>query len=255
MKIKEYLEYNQKLFKAQFDLTREQYNNPSNKGNKNEIIIREFLDEVLPYNIKIGHGEIIDSFDKRSLQTDVVVIDRALDHFIKNYDTPNIFIIEAVTFAGEVKAILNQKTLKEAQENCNRFKQLQPKFSNSDTVFNNPSDHSRFYEKRPFFIFAFESELSINNIKAQLKENYSKVAIEHQVDGVFILNKGAIINLGDGKGSVRYRNKKTQQDEKGFTVVCGENQVIEYFITWLLSVMPKITTHSSPIVHYLYKTR
>lgn len=209
------------------------------------------MNEFFPVNLKTGHGEVIDSNGKRSKQTDLIVVDSTLQPFVKNYDNaPNVFLIEAVLCVGEVKAILNN--LEDPVGKCNEFKLLSPKFSNGDVRCTNESDAKRFYHKRPFFVFAFESTIKIDNIILKLNELYTDKAVTEQIDAFFILDKGVIINFGDGNGALKYINPETKEPFKGFVCVSNESEVLQWFTTWVIAVIPKIYSFQNPIVHYLF---
>lgn len=249
-----YLNYYQEIFLATFKLVRAKYDHRGNKGSCNENIIREFLREVMPDSLKIGHGEVIDSYGLHSKQTDIVVVDGTLQPFIKDKDymaIPNLFIIDAVTCAGEVKAILDDKSLRDSLDNGRTFKLLSSKYSNGSIRCTNHHDAVRFYDKKPFFIFAFESNISTDRVHKVVKEYYQNSDIPSQIDGIFILDKGAIINFGDGQGALTFINKETNKSVPGFVFCCDQNKVIERFISWIFAVMPRMLTLQNPIMHYL----
>jgi hypothetical protein len=75
------------------------------KGSQVEEIWRAFLREYLPRRLDVGYGEIIDSHDNRSSQTDIVIVNE--DHpFTFTRDQPGLFFIEGVSAVGEVKTRL-----------------------------------------------------------------------------------------------------------------------------------------------------
>lgn len=247
-----FFEHYEKLFNAHFELTREKYQHSGNKGSCNELILRDFISEFLPDKWKVGHGEVIDSENKSSNQSDIIVADAMTQPFIKNYDKyPNMFVIEAVSCIGEVKAQLT--TLDDSFEKCRSFKLLSPKFSNGDIIHTNETDRARFYDKRPFFVFSFETKMTIENIISKLNDRYSNTSITAQIDAIFMLDKGAIINFGDGGGAFKYVDQKTCEPYEGFIKVCQENEVLQSLVTWMTAVMPNVHNFQNPIIHYLMK--
>jgi hypothetical protein len=80
------------------------------RGDEGEAAFRSVLRQFLPRRFELGHGEVIDSFGWRSAQTDVVIANE--DHpFIFSPDKPGLFLIEGVSAAGEVKAVLTRQKL------------------------------------------------------------------------------------------------------------------------------------------------
>ncbi len=238
----------QKTIKGHFDFIRKKFFHPGNKGSHNEEVLRRYLKTMLPSNLKIGHGEVIDTHKKKSKQIDVIIVDSALQAFIDDYSLPNMFIIESVYMAGEVKAILKKVSLKQALENCKAFKALTPSFTKWDSIVCNDEDLQRFYEKRGFFIFAFKTEMELDTIQKELKEHYQDAPITEQVDAIFCLDKGAIINFGNGQGALKY--SLNGKDVGGYHKVAGAEEVIEKFTSWTLCTMPKIFTANNPLIHY-----
>ncbi len=74
-------------------------------------------------------------------------------------------------------------------------------------VNSNPSDLKRFYEHPPFFLFCYESQLSLDKIKQNIEAFVAEKSIDNLqvLDAVFVLGKGWIINLGDGQGAFQFR--------------------------------------------------
>jgi hypothetical protein len=124
-----------------------------------EVPFRSFLAEFLPRDQSLGQGEIVDTAGNRSGQTDVVVA--AADHpFLFTADSPGLFLIEGVSAAGEIKTVLTSSELGKALENAARFKQLRPAHVQGSMIHANQSDIARFYDGRPYFLVAFESQLT-----------------------------------------------------------------------------------------------
>ncbi|NBP36637.1 MAG: hypothetical protein EBV01_14755 [Betaproteobacteria bacterium] len=246
----QFANYYQSLFKAEFENIRARYSNSTIKGTRNEIIIQEFLRQLLPAYMKIGNGEVIDTEGNRSSQTDIIVADSMLQPFIKNYSIPELFIVEAVTCGGESKAILTKENLQDCLKKSDHFKKLNHKPAPSLRFNVNQSDLERFFNRKPFFTFAFESSLEISEVQTILDIYYKGKDINTQLDAIFILNKGSIINFGDGKGDWQFINPGDEITE-GFIPVCDEKKVILCFISWLFRVMHKTIAFTDPISRYL----
>ena len=212
-----------------------------------EVPFREFLAEYLPRALAVGQGEIIDTSDRRSGQVDVVIAD--IDHpFTFTPSEPGLFLIEGVTAAGEVKAVLTSTELDGALANAARFKALEAAHQAGNMIHASPSDVARFYNHRPYFLMAFESQLTI----ATVAERVAEYASEHSVtvfDAVFLLDRGWAIDFGDGQGAFRF-------GEPGAAPAAGwvwqePTEVLFDFLVWLSAVMPKIVRFGPIIQLYL----
>jgi hypothetical protein len=115
-------------------------------------------------------------------QIDVIIIDDQHPRFVAPSE-PATYFIEAILSAGEIKSVLASQHLRLALEKAARFKTLIPTFGQGDMIFSNPSDKERFVNRRAYFLFAYESALSLEGIIAGIE--------------------GCLINLGDGTGSLK----------------------------------------------------
>jgi hypothetical protein len=133
-----------------------------------------------------------------------VVITNEYHPYINDLSSPSIFFIEGVACTGEIKSILTSNELVHILENCLAYKRLSVNIPKGTTIYTNPSDRSRFVEKRPYFLFAFESQLTIGGITDAVQDfnTEKRLAIPHQIDAIFLLDRGCLINLGDGKAGL-----------------------------------------------------
>jgi len=119
-------------------------------------------------------------------------------------------------------------------------------------VHTNESDLLRFVDHRPYFIFSFESQLTLDKIYNKLICFYEKnnIPYEKQIDGVFCLDRGVIWNLGDGKGVRRFMVGNVAQSGLKITNNTHDSVVFD-FMTWISSAMPKLNYPMPPINLYL----
>ncbi len=111
-------------------------------------------------------------------------------------------------------------------------------------------DRIRFVEHRPYFLFVFESQLTINTIKQKLQDYYHKnsTPVTSQIDAVFCLDRGTIFNFGDGEGSFQYAVKDISQP--GLIIDENTEKVLFNLMTWF-SMLPKYSYPHSPLQMYL----
>jgi hypothetical protein len=196
--------YDRKLL-VELELLRKRFANPGNKGNGAERVLREFLRGQLPRRLEVGHGEIIDRMERSSGDCDLVIVEDTHPH-LSAPEESGMFFIEGVAAGGEVKSVLTSTEFKNACQKSRQFKRLEASSPESVRIWFTESNKRRFEIRPPFFVFAFESQLSLEAIADQtIQEVKEANAVGEQIfDAIFILNKGCGINLGDGQGSVRY---------------------------------------------------
>lgn len=153
----------ERQMRLKLDEIRATHTHAGNKGANVEVIVRDFLREFLPPFNRIGHGEIIDLNDNISSQTDVIVTN---EHhpFLNDLTAPSLFFIEGIACAGEVKSVLTLEELERTLTNCRRFKALKVTLQKGMIVRSNQADIKRFVEKRPYFLFAFETKTPVLSI-------------------------------------------------------------------------------------------
>lgn len=235
--------------KLKLEQARTKFTHPGDKGTLAEDSFRKFLGEYLPRRLEVGNGEIIDSNGLRSRQTDVVITNE--DHPLTfTPDLPGLFFIEGVNGAGEVKATLTSTELENALNNSYCFKQLEMNI-NGTMYTTNPSDRNRFLKCPPWFLIAFESQLTLSTTYNKIIEfvESNKIESDRLVDGVFILNRGWIINFGDGKGS--FQLKTPEGDSVEGWVHQDSDSVLFDLLGWLSIVMPRMTRYDPILPLYI----
>jgi len=144
------------------------FKHSGNKGTSTEDFFIKFVRQYLPRRLEIGNGEIIDTEGNRSGQADVVILSE--DHpFTFNPNKPGLFFIEGVLSVGEIKTTLTTKELRNTLKNSVSYKNLKMTHGQGSMVHANQSDLKRFYEHPPFFLFAFESQISLNTIRKNIE--------------------------------------------------------------------------------------
>ncbi len=231
---------------------RARFTHPGDKGTMAEDSFRAFLREYLPRRLAVGHGEVIDLTGNRSKQTDVVIANE--DHpFTFTEDLPGLFFIEGVIGAGEVKTVLTSEHLESAIQNSREFKKLKYGHSRGATAVTNKSDLGRYYNCPPWFLFAYESSLSLSTIcdhLSQASQAASGTAMD-LVDAIFVLGTGSVINFGDGKGAFQFRNPEGIS-LPGWHWKSQDMTLID-LMAWLSTVMPRILRYESILARYLFR--
>ncbi|ELB2172868.1 MULTISPECIES: DUF6602 domain-containing protein [Vibrio] len=252
--IKEKLKIVEKKLLVKLEEIRASHQHRGVRGTASESVFRDFLREYLPPENRIGEGEVIDTNENVSTQLDVIITNE-YQPYINDLKEPGLFIIEGVSCVGEVKSNLNSNDVDTLIQSCIRYKNLSPEIQKGAMIYGNESDIKRFVSKRPYFIFAFESQLTIDTISKKISNYYSEnnTPINMQIDGVFCLDRGAIINFGDGKGSLQYSTME-KRSLPGIHVTRRDgSEVLLDLLSWLSASMQKISMPTSPLISYLVK--
>jgi hypothetical protein len=221
---------------------RHEYEHKGIRGGSAEEVIREFLRGFLPVYSKVGQGEVIDLNGGTSTQIDIVITNN-LHPSVNDIHMPSVYFIEGVGGVGEVKSLLNGAELERTLNNCSRFKRLIPEVPVGAQIFGNAEDATRFVGRRPFFLFAYESQLTLETITMRVREynTLNALPLVDQIDGIFVLNRGVVINTGNGGGALTFVNPTTGEPLTGINM-SDDNRVLLYFLLWLSNSIYEITS-------------
>lgn len=240
---------------ASLDETRARLSHSGNKGDANESAFRTFLRSHLSPKYQIGQGEVIDSRGERSRQVDVAIADD--EQPLPVTDSPELLIVEGITAAGEVKTRLTTKELSNCVEGGRAFKTLEPVLGKYEALAGATlrsgepnSDLVRFYHRRPFFVFAYETAVSLDRLVDTLRSSESPHEVP-PIDAVFLLDKGFALNLWDGKGQLAFLDPATGTRMEGWVVFKEPKYSLTFLLFWLHFAMPRFGMRSSAILTYL----
>jgi hypothetical protein len=112
----------------------------------------------------------------------------------------SLFLVEAVAGAAEVKSLLTSDQLTSAIDAARRFRQLRTNWGGKAEVVGSAEDIQRYYRNPPFFLFAYESAVSIETITERVIAASRPNAGRHgeSIDGIFVLDRGYVLNFGNG---------------------------------------------------------
>jgi len=236
--------------KAKLNEIRATFVQSGDKGVSAEDIFREFLRKYLATRFRVGHGEVIDHKGRRSGETDVVIVNE--DHpYTFAEDQPGLFFIEGVGAAAEIKTNLTSAELDESLKKSHVFKLLESDPGIGTITQGNPSDVIRFSKCPPWFLFAFESQLNLSTIKASIERFIEKEKIEKNrlADAIFVLDRGWVINFGDGKGALIFKTPEGISVE-GW-VWKDSDSVLFILLGWLHAVMLRMIRFEPVLAKYI----
>ena len=226
-----------------------------NKGANAEQILRDFLRDFLPPYNRVGRGEVIDQLGNNSRQLDVIVTN---EHhpFLNDLTTDSVFFIEGVACVAEVKSVLTGDELQSALENSLSFKQLAVNVPPGALWYCTPEDMERFVNSRPSFLFAFESRLAVPTIIERIRtwNRTHDLPLSKQIDAVFILGGGSIINCGAGRGTLQVITTDGSPATSYIASNALQDKALVALLSWISASLPRLSLPHPPILQYLVKS-
>jgi hypothetical protein len=209
------------------------------KGDKREVLVRQFLSETLPRSCEIRSGEIFNEGGSISNQVDIIVHNASMPAL--KSPKLRLFPVKSVIATCEVKTYLDKERLEEAVLNISNTKALS---GTPDPRTGSP--------RRPIYgaVFAFDGEGKV--IKDNLLELYKKHSIkeEHSVDLICVLNKYVGLGYPGGQGLVFDKEHETLTKERAVFIECGKDSLL-YFLIILLDRVSMQTSQPSSLWEYL----
>lgn len=241
----------QKIMNNKLSEIRTSFRNSTDKGENAEEILSSFIHDYIPPVYRIGRGEIIDSFGNQSKQIDIIITNQ-YHPFISDYIRPSTFFIEGVACCGEVKMSLTNTHLVEGLNNCKSLKKIIPKHIKGMQISATKSDIKRYLDRKPYFLFAYNSELKIETVLERTL-NFNKQCSEtEQIDAIFLLDKGSIINFGDGHGLLKFGKIINKESVSGYHISNRNSESVLYdFLTWLSVSIQNPIIYQSILINYI----
>lgn len=253
-KLKDYVQSYGEILLRDFEAKKAKFAHNGDKGDAAEEILREFLRDYLPPFNRLGQGEIIDTKGTISGQTDIVITNEYHPFFKET--SPSLFIIEGIACVGEVKSILNSNELDKTLNACKKFKTLVPDIGTGSITGTNEEDRKRFIERRPYFLFAYKAKMKLSGIREKIQSFNSEnnLSIPLQIDSVFCLDKGIVLNLGSGEGALRCISPRGENLRGYIVKEISTSNTLTYFIGWLSAVIQRMVIFRHPLTRYFLST-
>jgi hypothetical protein len=146
------------------------------RGREHEVALQRVLESFLPGWAAVGTGFVVDSSDRTSRQTDLLVYDRTDEPSMFAQTTQLLFPVEIVHSAVEVKSKLSREDLKNFPKVKAALNKLRPVDIGLDT------------EPPSLALFAYGSSVSTASIAKWLRETDSA----ERPDAILVLNSGFV---------------------------------------------------------------
>ena len=173
--------------KKESDQIREQYDHKSSSGHNREEIVRNFLRRYLPERFGISTGTVISAKGERSNQCDIIIFDKQNSVSLYPAEHPNkLWPVESVYAVIEVKAVLNQASLKKSIDDCEKLKKLEKTFPD----FKKPSSCS-LKDNILYVLWSFEHTWKTDNLaeKQRIIEKLKKTETKYHPDFILVLEQ------------------------------------------------------------------
>lgn len=162
----------------------------SGKGNAREAELRRFLIDYLPRRYAVGQGQIIQSENRISRQSDIVIYDADHCPRLLADSAHSFYPIESVYGTVEVKSNLSSEELINAYQNIQSVKSLATKGS-----FAHGSAGHVAMLSTPLpvgVIFAYTADRSLKAVAAQVAQLNKKIDIAHAPDFIIVMDSGIV---------------------------------------------------------------
>jgi hypothetical protein len=195
--------------------------------------------------------EVQDTHGNVSKEVDLVLLNRFHPTFLLK-DRPPAFFIEGVVAAAEVKTSLDKRETIDCLLKAQAFKRLVARVEGKDFEAHNVErpDWFRYLLRRPFFAFAYDDTRSLQAVQDNIEEwvTDNRVPRHEQIDAVFVLNKGIVLNLGAGAGAFEMTDANGAL-LSGF-VRKATSTTFAQLITWLSFVCPNFSSVQPILLKY-----
>ncbi len=246
------LKVKEEQLRSNLDEARATFSHTGDKGDHVEAAARQFLKAHLPRRFDIGQGEVIDTHEARSGQLDIVVSDDN-QPFSFPEGSPGLYLVEGVIAVADVKSLFTTEELDDVVKKANRFKHIEKLQAKGELALGKNPATDPFYHRPPFFVLAFDNNVSPQTIVDRLRDSEEGNVVPHRcVDAIFLLGQGFAINLGNGTDVMRFKTVDGREVQ-GWVWIPSES-VLSDLLLWLASTEHRTFRSNSPIVPYLSET-
>lgn len=198
--IEEIFRASTRVLEAKLSSIRAAFHHGGMKGAAIEASIRSLLEDVLPGNLAVGSGIIIDAELNASKQIDIVIYDRAVTPTFFSSDGLSLFPIECVYFAIEVKTVLDSGAFAQCESNMDSVKSLRRTayYPNIGVISKQFSQYQGFpptnHWETIFLVIAIEAPSKISVLKYFETHRESERPINKQIDSIYVADIGCYSN-------------------------------------------------------------
>jgi hypothetical protein len=246
-KLTAYFQALQKQMTEDFGRIRRQINDRDAKGHENEKALGDFLNKYIPDIDVRRNVEIMDHEGRTSGEMDICACNRF--QLARN---DALLLSQGVDFVVQVKAVLTGAELVKIQQNAVKLKSLVRAFTKgADSFFAHRSAVPFTVARIPYFVFAYESALTTDTAMRQwqLLLEQTNTPPELQPEGIFILNRDAILRINPTDGS--YPSIRTEAYVPEWYTATFDSGTLLGFINSILQFGRAIRHIQNPLSPYM----
>ncbi len=176
------------------------------KGRVREIeIVTEYLQRYLPGHIGVANGECVATNGSVSPECDIILFEKNSTPYLVHKEGYQVFPIECVYGVIEVKSRLDKKELRDSIAKIAEIKSM-PKVAYDEQrgpIVNETTLYGRNWKYFPTIglLFAYDS-IELETLKQHYIEEQVGLPLEKQVDSVWVLQKGMLIQRNRRTGTI-----------------------------------------------------
>jgi hypothetical protein len=214
------------------------------------VLGKEIRDHFVDCDSTQERCEIRDTHCALSQEVDLVLLNRFHPPFLLKH--PRVLFIEGVLAAAEVKTSLDKGETVDCLAKAQTFKRLRSELTDKDFKSHavDEPDRDRYLVRRPFFAFAYDDSRSLRTVQKNVEEwvNDNRVPDAEQIDAIFVLNKGIVVNLGASTGAIEITGKNA--DMLGGFARKDTSSIFSQLMVWLSLVCPSFTSLDPILLRY-----
>lgn len=221
-----------------YDKQNNKYTHPGEYGIYREAICKRFLRFFLPNKFDIHNGFLINSYNDRSTQCDVIIYDRNSTPFIQAADFQRFFPVETVVAVGEIKSTLSKSDFKDTLNKLAAIKKLRSKSGSQNYIFRDTEDGRIYpdtyspdvFEKDNLlsFLICQKLDFDLSNISNEINGYYdADIENFNRHNLILSIEDGVLVYYDDNGVSLMYPTIRGVKLRNRFTIP-GENKFIHF---------------------------
>lgn len=230
---------------TEFNNVRQRFKNSTVKGTGYERAVAEIIRGVVPPTWKIGSGEIIDPYGRRSGQTDLVVALPSQPSLLEREGSNWLFLSASAVAIGETKMALTVSELGYLIAGpAQSWASLDP-MRGAGLTPGLKDEKDTWSDRIPVFVFAHEGP-TLASIASELESHDTKI------DAVFVHSRGVLLRSpGPDSNFMCWTDREAPAAGQWVTVECSSVDVVRTFVEWLTSLPVWRPFEDRPLRHFL----
>ncbi len=241
------------MLRTEAESLRREFRNTTIKGSGYERKLVDVVVGLLPQSWRVGSGEVVDPYGRRSGQTDLVVALPSQPSLLHSDNGDWIFLSPAVVAIGETKLSVDLDGIRDfVARRCPAWGSLDRGTSGMTMIGPMGADNDRTWGTRlPVFLFAHEGPPL---------ESILSVIAQHDdppVDAVFVRNRGAVLRSPGPDSDFRWvvDENATAPPAAGTWISEPEIQnaaVVRIFLEWIVGLPVWQPFEQRPLRRFLH---